>query len=152
MATETMVCRRCDTERSIDRFRLRSYPDKPPYRYKICKDCCNNNKIRWYHARPEGVRQEENFLKNISTKYGITTEERVMILLEQNGKCAICHEDFTETPCIDHCHKTGRVRGLLCQKCNQGIGLLQESVDLLRSAQDYLLKDEVVLNANQFAS
>ncbi len=56
----------------------------------------------------------------------------------QEGACAICHR--TDRPLnIDHCHDSGKVRGLLCGPCNRGIGFLEDDVTLLQSAIDYLL-------------
>lgn len=61
------------------------------------------------------------------------------MLREQGGTCAICHG--TETVgrlAVDHCHSTGRVRGLLCTNCNQAIGKLKDDSQLLRNAINYL--------------
>ena len=69
-------------------------------------------------------------------RYKITTEDYNNFYKNQNGRCAICRE---KTPLvIDHNHKTGKVRGLLCYKCNSGIGLLQDKVINLVRAVDYL--------------
>jgi len=65
--------------------------------------------------------------------------------LKQNGKCAICKKPETRKTgnkirelSIDHCHKTGKVRGLLCDSCNNGLGRFKDSVKLLESALKYL--------------
>jgi hypothetical protein len=80
--------------------------------------------------------------KHLEAKYGITLEEYDVMLKEQDGKCAICkiEEKYTEKSrlCVDHDHETGMIRKLLCKKCNQGIGLLQDNPDFCRSAADYL--------------
>jgi len=59
-------------------------------------------------------------------------------LKAQNGCCAICGELFTETPRIDHDHISGETRGLLCNPCNLGIGILNDDPELLRKAALYL--------------
>lgn len=76
--------------------------------------------------------------------YGITVEEYETMLQSQNNACAICS---TTTPtgkwkvfAVDHCHKTGRARGLLCNECNRGMGLLGDSPERLQKAVDYLIK------------
>lgn len=63
-----------------------------------------------------------------------------MMLVDQNGKCAICGCPPPEKKrlCIDHDHKSGEVRSLLCGQCNTGIGLMRDSPDILRRAADYL--------------
>jgi len=69
------------------------------------------------------------------------------MLEEQNYRCAICNnEDEVEGRrlAIDHCHTTGVVRGLLCGKCNRGIGLFYDSQELLERAINYLNKDNLV--------
>ena len=74
------------------------------------------------------------------SKYGLTPAEYVAMLHEQGGTCAICDQvnpDGREL-CVDHCHETGDVRGLLCHKCNTGIGLFGDNAALLNSAISYL--------------
>jgi hypothetical protein len=58
----------------------------------------------------------------------------------QHGSCAICQEPEEKFSwlCIDHDHNSGRIRGLLCPNCNRGIGLLQDSPDLLEKAAKYI--------------
>ncbi len=59
---------------------------------------------------------------------------------QQDGKCAICERIFGENlkPCVDHCHRTGVVRALLCSECNKGIGLLQDDALVVERALRYL--------------
>lgn len=65
-------------------------------------------------------------------RYGITPEEYDRRVKEQDGKCAICLE---ERPlAVDHCHETGKVRGLLCRSCNAGMGMLKDDPERLRRA------------------
>lgn len=74
--------------------------------------------------------------------FGISLDDYNELLKEQNHSCAICGIDEVDathgTLCVDHCHETGEVRGLLCHNCNVGIGNLQDSVALLDAAIDYL--------------
>ena len=81
--------------------------------------------------------------------YGITADEYYEILAAQNGKCSICESQEVNNSrissgklFIDHCHETGKVRGLLCSKCNHAIGLLNDDVDLLQKAISYLNKSQ----------
>ena len=76
------------------------------------------------------------FSWELKTKYNLTVDQYQNMVLTQNGKCAICHEE-TELQ-VDHCHKTNRVRGLLCFKCNIAIAHFNDSPYLLAEATKYL--------------
>ena len=71
-------------------------------------------------------------------RYGITNDDYEAILKQQGEGCAICHTAFKETPCIDHCHTTGEMRGLLCDQCNRGLGYFKDSINSLTEAIEYL--------------
>jgi hypothetical protein len=81
-------------------------------------------------------------------KYGLSEEAAEALWLGQGQACAICSSDLRHpmdldndpatAPHVDHCHETGAVRGLLCNKCNRGIGLLKDSAELCRRAAEYL--------------
>lgn len=69
----------------------------------------------------------------------MTVEVYESLLSEQKGVCAICSRaEVGKKLCVDHNHKTGKVRGLLCALCNQSIGMLQEDVNVLQKAIEYL--------------
>ena len=73
--------------------------------------------------------------------FGIEPEDYERMHTEQNGVCAICRRPCERDKCklsIDHCHDTGRVRGLLCNRCNVGLGRFRDEPALLRFAADYL--------------
>jgi hypothetical protein len=79
--------------------------------------------------------------RNLQYNYGISLESYNLLLEKQNHKCAICGKEKVEsdrTFCVDHNHITGEIRGLLCRNCNSGIGLLQDSEDILYKAIIYL--------------
>lgn len=71
--------------------------------------------------------------------YGMTFEDYEKLVIEQDSRCAICGIK-TENFHIDHCHITNKVRGLLCCKCNPGLGYFSDSVELLEKAIIYLKK------------
>lgn len=91
------------------------------------------------NAQTAAVRARKSKLK---LSYGLTPEEYNDMLIKQGYTCAICH---TTTPtgkwkvfAVDHCHITNKVRGLLCNECNRGMGLLKDNAELLRAAALYL--------------
>lgn len=74
-------------------------------------------------------------------KYGISVAERDAMSLAQNGRCKICDgepDGRWKKLHVDHCHKTGKVRGLLCSKCNSGIGYFRDNPVTLTAAIAYL--------------
>ena len=75
-------------------------------------------------------------------KYGITQTEFDTMLSSQKGRCAICGtgEPGAKGWCIDHCHNTDKVRGLLCSQCNTALGLMKEDVAAIRSMASYVLR------------
>lgn len=93
--------------------------------------------------------------KNKATKFGLTIEEFRRLFEEQQNLCAICNQPETRIftgrganagqmkvskLCVDHCHETGKVRGLLCHDCNTAIGKMKDDVQRLQLAIDYLKK------------
>jgi transcription elongation factor Elf1 len=78
----------------------------------------------------------------LKSKYGITPQDRFIMLLEQRFQCPACKTRFDGTgkAKVDHCHKTGAVRGLLCNSCNLSLGLMNENADSLRALADYIEK------------
>src|SRR5690242_4430850 len=73
-------------------------------------------------------------------KYGITVGMYHMMLIKQQGLCRICNGPPIGKIrlSVDHDHKTGKVRGLLCDKCNQAIGAFNENTSIMQQAIDYL--------------
>lgn len=75
-------------------------------------------------------------------QYGLTLEQYQAMLAAQDGVCWICGADPStcryEALVVDHDHKTGKVRGLLCNACNSGLGYFRDSISNLEAAMDYL--------------
>jgi hypothetical protein len=106
------------------------------------------------HRSPEAIYKANQRAANrtkyrdghLKRKFGISHEEYVKKLLEQNGVCGLCNLPETEVDesgrireyHVDHDHKTMKVRSLLCIGCNTGLGCLKDSPDLLRKAADYI--------------
>lgn len=120
-----------------------------------CK-CCGKTKTadKFYHQRKRGsVKIVDSKCKECQKDYqraktfGVSVDDYSKMLSEQEGKCAICginHEEYQKVShrnkkfAVDHCHTTGKIRGLLCDKCNRGIGFLQDSEQNLINAIKYL--------------
>ena len=71
---------------------------------------------------------------------GMTYDLYEQMLIDQNNKCAICNLEHTNIKKlhVDHCHNTGKVRGLLCSNCNNGMGKLGDSIERLELVINYL--------------
>ncbi len=93
------------------------------------KELYQKNKIDWI-AKSENAR--------LLRSYGISREEYNKMLAEQNEVCAICKQKDNKRLAVDHCHKTGKVRGLLCAKHNRALGAFNDDPSLLEAAIKYL--------------
>ncbi len=115
-----------------------------------CKDCEHKRSKIYRENNPEysksrcKIYQKANKDKiknhNLLKDYGITLDDFNKMLTEQGNKCKVCGKELTR-PCIDHNHKTNRVRGVLCQKCNAFLGLVEEDLKIISKAIEYLLED-----------
>jgi recombination endonuclease VII len=74
----------------------------------------------------------------LDRNYGLSRNEHRRLLDEQNGVCAVCKLPSRRALCVDHCHATRQVRGLLCDKCNTALGLLGDDVRRMLAAVVYL--------------
>lgn len=116
--------------------------------YTPSRPCKWGHYLRWVGtnncvACDERVREERRTKTKeirILKLYGITLSEREEMAKAQGNSCKICRISFEDAAAmhIDHCHTSGRVRGLLCSKCNQAIGLLQEDPEIIREAARYI--------------
>lgn len=136
MIEHTKKCRDCLREQPLTNFRkskdrLQSY----------CKECM---KIRLNKSRQvrRDIEEYKNHKRNYDYlyRYGITLDTYNQMLKDQKGVCKICCN-----PChkgkklaVDHCRLTGDVRGLLCSKCNRGLGHFNDDPDLLEKALKYI--------------
>ena len=78
--------------------------------------------------------------KELKHRYGLSWEDYQAMLARQDGKCAICKCEFTDTPSVDHCHLTRKVRRLLCRDCNTGLGRFKDDPHRVLAALQYLLE------------
>jgi hypothetical protein len=124
--TEFKICTKCRKKfkRTLDNFEVRIK----------CRDGLNS----WCRSCSNAAR------RNVSHRYvlkqkGVTLEQYQRMVETQNGICAVCSSPPSRTKLnVDHCHDTGKVRGLLCWNCNMAIGYMKNSPALLRAAADYL--------------
>lgn len=141
------TCRICKIEKELDRF-YKDSTRKDGYDTK-CSECAKELQAnRPLELKRKAWRKADNKRKgkrheyHLSRTYGLTEEDYEKMLHSQGYACKICK---TEEPngkhkrfVVDHCHVTGKVRGLLCDRCNQGIGKLYDNPDIVYKAYKYL--------------
>ena len=131
------LCSKCGETKPAGDFYASS--GSPDGLQSYCKACV---KSRVRAPRPKTPEQVDRYLQK---EYGITLAEREQMKVDQGGVCAVCAE-VPDRWVVDHCHDTGKVRGLLCDTCNRALGLLRDKVEVLMSAATYLMANEDVLS------
>lgn len=99
-------------------------------------------KKEWY-LRTREARKDDRKNYMLKRAYGITLDQYKKLCDDQNNKCRICKKEqkistFKKGLVVDHCHSTGKVRGLLCSPCNTALGLFYDDISVLKSAVSYL--------------
>lgn len=113
---------------------------------KVCSCCKQLKPYSEYHKRSAMKDGHRSACKQCARKtfvkcvYGLSHRQYEDLLKDQGGRCAVCKGECRtgQQLAIDHCHETGEVRGLLCNRCNRAIGLLCDDHTLVQSAADYL--------------
>lgn len=125
----TKVCRKCLEDRPLQKYRGNG-------KAKICQSC--EKKSRCEHPRRPLTDYERD--KRLRHNYGITAIEYKAMLEQQKGLCAICKDPLGQARriCVDHDHRTKKVRGLLCSNCNFMLGHSRDDVTILSSGITYL--------------
>ena len=132
------TCKKCNQLKSLENYELSYSSKNPENRRYECKSCRNIRRKEFGTRSGNGLREY-----NIKRLYGITPQQYKEMILKQDNKCAICQKINTFGPwnnklVIDHCHKTGKVRSLLYDKCNRGLGQFNDNPELLIEAIKYL--------------
>lgn len=123
-------CPRCEEWLDLDKFWKSTKRGVACY----CISCAN-----LYHSEYKKKNPDYNRDFTLKRNYGISLDEYEELFKLQDGVCAICHKpDLRRRLCVDHDHKTGVVRGLLCDSCNNGLGRFGDEPLLLEAALAYL--------------
>lgn len=110
----------------------------------------NKDRVREYAQKPRAKRVTKS--SNLR-RYKITFEQYVEMRSRQNNTCAICNGPGGKNGLgIDHCHASGVVRGLLCSKCNAGIGMLGEDLERMSAAIEYVARHKHLGEQRGFAN
>lgn len=134
--SKTRCCCRCKKRLPRECFAPNRFKRSGVQAY--CRECgrtaAREQIKRYREENPDYIQRHK--LK----KYGITVEQFEAMKVAQGGACAICGDRPTSALHVDHCHSTGRVRGLLCRSCNHGLGNFRDSPEAMRRAVEYILE------------
>lgn len=147
-AVKTVACNKCGSSKDIVSGK------------NVCRICRNSYMREWNSRHRESVRNRDREYKKkfpdkfrdsrLRSTFGISLDDYNAIFIKQNGVCAICERfdisynmhGVIKNLCVDHDHKTGSVRGLLCMRCNKALGSFYDDISLLKNAIKYLSSQE----------
>lgn len=136
---DTKRCKVCGLEKPIQEFYMQlDATKKRRYAKAQCKLCDNARRAKHYEEHREEARWQAVF-----KKYGLTQQSWSKLFESQGSCCAVCR---SESPnwgrgwLIDHCHTSGKIRGVVCTNCNLLIGHAQDNISILEATIKYLLR------------
>jgi hypothetical protein len=133
------TCTKCGVSKPLFDFHKR--PETKDGRRTDCKECNLQAKRERWATLTEVERQKRNTKNRLKHQYGLTPEQYQEKADEQQNKCFICGVEagYNGKPLyVDHCHSSGKIRKLLCQHCNSGLGMFKDNPKLLLKAAEYL--------------
>lgn len=128
------------------------YPRSPVYFYK------NKNRKMGLDSWCKNCKSDYDHKRHKIYRYGISLNKVNELIFEQKNRCAICGQNFDDifniyidkltirSPRVDHNHKSGKIRGILCNKCNILLGMVKDNTSILLKAVDYLDRDKKLSN------
>jgi hypothetical protein len=143
------VCKKCGALKKRDEFFVRESGTRVGHLSAYCRSCSTASHLRKWAKDPEHM-QRISWRSKIKRLYGLSEDQYNAMLDKQGACCAICKSDTSWSRnykhkkngssrfMVDHCHETGKVRGLLCTRCNRALGLLGDRTDLFLRAVEYL--------------
>jgi hypothetical protein len=142
MTNKTKTCNGCKQELSLESFSKRLNGHQ-----HLCKPCQSVYQKNYVRRKDPKARAIANRKWRLLKEFGITIDQYVAMLIQQNQVCAVCeqpeklvhHATKQISPLsVDHCHKTGKVRALLCNRCNTTLGKVADDPNLLDKLSAYL--------------
>lgn len=153
------ICTKCNIEKDL-KFFQKNRLTKSGYG-PVCKECYRLKSAEYLRKNSDHInarrRERHNSVENKAKirnrniqRYGLSLEDYQNLLKFSDNKCFICEVNLDSsthrlTPHIDHCHETGKVRGVLCSKCNLILGHSNDNIAILNKAISYLEKSQQVV-------
>lgn len=143
------TCIKCQQTKPLtDFYKHRKAKDKLASKCKLCDKAyrlvwaaANRDRLVRYRKDNSAKFVEQNKWRYREHHYGLTKEMFLVLLEEQGNLCKICGMEFNKEPHVDHCHSTGKVRGLLCGNRNTALGLTKDSTETLGKMIVYLTEN-----------
>ena len=132
MSSGEKQCSLCKTIKSLTDF-----PKNKQGKYGVHSQClvCRQQVHKYKYANGD------SYALRLKKLYNLSVDEYEQMYAEANGCCQVCgikEEHLNKRLAVDHCHTTGKVRGLLCTKCNTALGQLEDSLEIISSLYSYL--------------
>lgn len=147
------TCTKCNLKKELADFsKCKKHLDGLRYECKACQklDTIKYRKkksVKKRRAEKEREYRKKDPLNNkdihLRSKYGISINDYNKMYTKQSGCCKICgvhQSDLKKSLCVDHCHDTLNIRGLLCDKCNRVLGVIKDSVEMCDKLKKYLIE------------
>jgi hypothetical protein len=155
--TDSKLCLVCRKEKSLSDFPPSNNKASTDRRARFCKECALNMSPSdkqhihvqcWRKGKSDHISRQRSQKRN-EDKFRVSPEEYAQMFEKQGGVCAICKKANTRVSAagrvmllaVDHDHVTGKVRGLLCTRCNLGIGYFRDNPTIVNAAVAYLEKN-----------
>lgn len=110
--------------------------------HRLCRKHRGRTSLRQGYYKKRYIQTKEHvYYRKIKWLYGLTKDAHKQLLISQNNTCKICkktEEQEGKRLAIDHCHRTLKVRGLLCENCNRALGLIKEDTNTLLNMIEYV--------------
>jgi len=122
---------------------MRRWRAKNPNKYrkretKYMREWRAKNREDWNKYQRERYKRSRGYFYHIKSKFNLTVDQYEGMVAQQGDLCAICKTKPADRYNVDHDHKTGKVRGLLCGRCNTGLGAFKDAPEILIAAAHYL--------------
>ena len=140
------TCKKCGESKPLSEYSFKRPKNRKPGLQPRCKTCSLEDTRIWRE------KQSIDRLKDLYYKrtYGMSLEEFNCLLDVQHGKCKLCYRDVSveglgpNRAVVDHCHKNGQVRGILCNECNRALGYFHDNIQALENAIDYIRNEDAL--------
>jgi hypothetical protein len=138
---KTLICGKCRNHLPVDKFGVDN--SRPSRRWKayICIECRTATEAKLKKEKP-GQLNRTRRAASLKRYFGLTLDQFEGMVKEHNGVCGCCGKPPREKTslCVDHDHKSGKIRGLLCSGCNRSIGQLGDTIEGVERTLNYLKK------------